>query len=92
MNLLVLAVPLAAFLSAALLPKGRPTLAGLAFAVLIGGVLSLAGAVEWSRARDAGLADAASATAAARTAATASGGGSEPVEVRWTSLIPGTFK
>lgn len=37
MSLLVLAVPLAAFLSAALLPKGRPALAGIAFAVLIGG-------------------------------------------------------
>ena len=39
MSLLVLAVPLAAFLSAALLPKGRPTLLGIALAALVGGAV-----------------------------------------------------
>ena len=63
-----------------------------AFALLIGGVLSLAGAVEWSRTERALMAGPAVSSATPHAAAASSGGGSEPVEVSWTSLIPGTFK
>lgn len=64
-----------------------------AFALLIAGVLSLAGAAEWSRRdRSAWAETAAPAPLLEGTAEAGSGGGGEPVEVRWTSLIPGTFK